>query len=129
MSWQVGLYVAAVLIPLVAFAIEAIFIRQLKRWNAYIATGAIFLSFILSFIGFAHYFFLSGDEVPWAEAESHVAAEEGESHELPGERPISKEPAHSWAGHFNWISLGSAAGDGYNPCAAGPGRPAGCPDR
>ncbi len=30
-SWQVGLYVAAVLIPLAAFAVEAIFIRQLKR--------------------------------------------------------------------------------------------------
>ena len=39
MSWQVGLYVAAVLIPLAAFAVEAIFIRQLKRFNAYIATG------------------------------------------------------------------------------------------
>ena len=39
MSWQVGLYVAAVLIPLVAFAIEVIFIRQLKRYNAYLATG------------------------------------------------------------------------------------------
>ena len=31
MSWQVGLYVAAVLIPLAAFAVEAIFIRQLKQ--------------------------------------------------------------------------------------------------
>ena len=36
-----GLYVMAVLTPLFAFAIEAIFIRQLKRYNAYIATGAI----------------------------------------------------------------------------------------
>ena len=31
MIWQVGLYAAAVLIPLAAFAVEAIFIRQLKR--------------------------------------------------------------------------------------------------
>ena len=31
MNWQVGLYVAAVLIPLAAFAIEVLFIRQLKR--------------------------------------------------------------------------------------------------
>ena len=43
-DWQVGLYVAAVLIPLAAFAVQAIFIRQLKRLNAYIATGAIVLS-------------------------------------------------------------------------------------
>ena len=55
MIWQVGLYAAAVLIPLVAFAIEAIFIRQLKRWNAYLATGAIGLSCVLSLIGFVDY--------------------------------------------------------------------------
>jgi proton-translocating NADH-quinone oxidoreductase chain L len=110
MSWQVGLYVAAVLIPLAAFAVEAIFIRQLKRWNAYIATGAIFLSFILSLIGFAHYFFFSGEEIPWAESESHVAAEEGGGHELPGERPKAKEPAVSWEGQLNWISLGGGPG-------------------
>ncbi len=47
MSWQVGLYVAAVLIPLAAFAVEAIFIRQLKNTNALIATGAIGLSCLL----------------------------------------------------------------------------------
>ena len=41
MKWQVGLYAAAVLIPLAAFAIEVIFIRQLKRLCAYLATGAI----------------------------------------------------------------------------------------
>ena len=48
MSWQVGLYATAVLIPLAAFAVEAIFIRQLKRLNAYIATGAIAFSCLLS---------------------------------------------------------------------------------
>ena len=52
MSWQVGLYATAVLIPLAAFAVEAIFIRQLKRLNAYIATGAIAFSCLLSLIGF-----------------------------------------------------------------------------
>ena len=30
MKWQVGLYVAAVLIPLAAFAVEVLFIRQLN---------------------------------------------------------------------------------------------------
>ncbi len=114
MSWQVGLYVAAVLIPLAAFAIEAIFIRQLKRWNAYIATGAIFLSFVLSFIGFVHYFYLT-DEATWTESESHAAVEEGEGHELPGERPKSKEPAFSWEGQLNWISLGGAPAVGDTP--------------
>ena len=48
MSWQVGLYVAAVLIPLFACAVQLVFIRQLKRWNAYLATGAIGLSCVLS---------------------------------------------------------------------------------
>ena len=56
MIWQVGLYVAAVLIPLAAFAVEAIFIRQLKQLNAYIATGAIGVSCLLSLIGFVDYF-------------------------------------------------------------------------
>ena len=52
MKWQVGLYAAAVLIPLAAFAVEVLFIRQLKRLNAYLATGAIGLSFLLSLVGF-----------------------------------------------------------------------------
>ena len=60
MSWQVGLYATAVLIPLAAFAVEAIFIRQLKRLNAYIATGAIGFSCLLSIIGFLSYTWESG---------------------------------------------------------------------
>src|SRR5262249_53563313 len=60
MSWQVGLYAVAVLIPLAAFAVEAIFIRQLKRLNAYIATGAIAFSCVLSLIGFLNYTWESG---------------------------------------------------------------------
>ena len=56
MKWQVGLYAAAVLIPLAAFAIEVIFIRQLKRLCAYLATGAIGLSFLLSLVGFVDYY-------------------------------------------------------------------------
>src|SRR5262249_37476125 len=74
-DWHVGLYVAAVLIPLAAFAVQAIFIRQLKRLNAYIATGAIVLSFFLSLIGFAEYFRLA----PWGhQPAAHAGAEEGE---------------------------------------------------
>jgi NADH:ubiquinone oxidoreductase subunit 5 (subunit L)/multisubunit Na+/H+ antiporter MnhA subunit len=112
MSWQVGLYVAAVLIPLAAFAIEAIFIRQLKRFNAYIATGAIFLSFILSFIGFVNYF---GFTAPWREAESHE-----ESHHagtaLPGEEgPKVNTPAERFAYETAWISLGSLPASNGTP--------------
>src|SRR5439155_3125950 len=63
MSWQVGLYVAAVLIPLVAFVIEAVFIRFLGKFNAYIATAAIGLSFVLSLVGFVDYFFIEAQGV------------------------------------------------------------------
>ncbi|MGP0062312.1 MAG: NADH-quinone oxidoreductase subunit L [Isosphaeraceae bacterium] len=116
MSWQVGLYVAAVLIPLAAFTVEAIFIRQLKRLNAYIATGAIFLSFILSFVGFVNYF---GFTAPWGESESHV-----ESHEpganLPGESgPEARHPAERFAYSTPWVSLG-----GLPASNGAPARPA-----
>ncbi len=65
-DWHVGLYVAAVLIPLAAFAVQAIFIRQLKRYNAYIATGAIMLSCFLSLVGFGE---LLPAMAPWGEAD------------------------------------------------------------
>ena len=74
MKWQVGLYAAAVLIPLAAFAIEVIFIRQLKRLCAYLATGAIGLSFLLSLVGFVDYYRFEAEGV-WAE--HHAAAEPG----------------------------------------------------
>ncbi len=62
MSWQAGLYVVAVLVPLAAFAIEIILIRSLKRWNAVVATGAIGISCVLSLVGFLDYFVV---EAPW----------------------------------------------------------------
>ena len=55
MTWQVGLYVAAVLIPLAAFTIELLLGRLLGRLNAVVATGAIGLSFLLSLAGFIAY--------------------------------------------------------------------------
>ena len=76
MKWQVGLYAAAVLIPLAAFAIELIFIRQLKRLCAYLATGAIGLSFLLSLVGFVDYYYYAIEaEGVWAE--HHAEAEPG----------------------------------------------------
>src|SRR3954453_3340984 len=86
MSWQAGLYVAAVLIPLAAFAIELIGIRLLGRLNAYLATGAIGLSFVLSAIGFFEYFFVEAHGVFEAH-HSHAAAPAeagGERHEGAG---------------------------------------------
>ena len=100
MSWQVGLYVAAVLIPLAAFAVEAIFIRQLKSTNALIATGAIGLSCVLSLIGFVAYSFeTSGFH---HHAELHAAAAEAESAPAAAEH---HEPL-VWSGSFDWVLLG-----------------------
>ena len=73
MSWQAGLYVAAVLIPLAAFTIELIGIRLLGRLNAYLATGAIGLSFLLSAVGFFQYFFVEAEGV-LASHHPHAAA-------------------------------------------------------
>jgi proton-translocating NADH-quinone oxidoreductase chain L len=63
MSWQAGLYVAAVFLPLIAFTIEFLFMRPLGRKNAYVATGAIALSFLLSLVGFVDYFFVEAKGV------------------------------------------------------------------
>ena len=54
-AWQGWLYVAAVLVPLAAFAVQFLAGRLLGRLNAYVATGAIFASFVLSVIGFFCY--------------------------------------------------------------------------
>jgi proton-translocating NADH-quinone oxidoreductase chain L len=111
MRWQVGLYATAVLIPLAAFAVEAIFIRRLKRLNAYIATGAIAFSCLLSVIGFLSYtwessFFYRPHESHSGEAgaehasgEEHGAASEGEGHHKPV----------VWSAEFDWVVLGASA--------------------
>ena len=109
MSWQVGLYAAVVLIPLAAFAIEAIFIRQLKRFNAYLATGAIGLSCVLSLYGFVDYtiessFFAHHAESAASEADEGVGAEHGEGAEGPAHHtPLV------WSGSVDWVILGGRA--------------------
>ena len=76
-DWQGWLYVAAVLIPLGAFLIELLFSRLLGRLNAYIATGAIASSCLLSAIGFFSYSFAAPDMYSTskhgAEAQTHRA--------------------------------------------------------
>src|SRR4051812_27136511 len=112
MQWQVGLYAAAVLIPLFAFAIEAIFIRQLRRLNAYIATGAIGLSFLLSLVGFLDYFLVEAEGV-WADHHAAAPAEPGatgEEHGAGAEHAAHHGP-HVWQGSFEWVILGKLAPD------------------
>jgi proton-translocating NADH-quinone oxidoreductase chain L len=106
MTWQVGLYAAAVLVPLAAFAIEAIFIRQLKRYNAYLATGAIGFSCVLALIGFVAYtsesHFYSHPGEPAAAAGEHGGGgEDGE--EAQGE---SHHKPLLWSGNIDWVILG-----------------------
>ena len=110
MIWQVGLYVAAVLIPLAAFAVEAIFIRQLKHLNAYIATGAIGMSCLLSLIGFVDYFVFAPEVVG---AAHYGESNEGESAQAPAAEHTSPAPEHHkklvWAGSVDWVLLGGTA--------------------
>ena len=84
MSWQVGLYVAAVLIPLAAFLVA----MAAGRWPggrvALISTGAIGVSFTLSLIG----------------AIAYLAEARG---------PGSGEPL-SWRASWDWVALGTSPG-------------------
>jgi proton-translocating NADH-quinone oxidoreductase chain L len=109
MMWQVGLYVAAVLVPLAAFTVEAIFIRQLKRYNAYIATGAIALSCLLSLVGFVEYSFESGFYAHHGEP----AAGEAEHAAAPAQAEGAEEATHHkplvWSGTVDWVVLGGKA--------------------
>ncbi len=104
-DWHVGLYVAAVLIPLAAFAVQAIFARQLKRANAYIATGAIILSCFLSLVGFGEYFRLA----PWG-AQTGLHAGEHEGGEAEAAEAGHHGPPLTWKGEVTWVSLGGQEG-------------------
>jgi proton-translocating NADH-quinone oxidoreductase chain L len=114
MSWQVGLYATAVLIPLAAFAVEAICIRQLKRLNAYIATGAIAFSCLLSVIGFLSYAwesnFFHHAESHSSGAENAAAAEHrsGEERASAAESEGHHKPL-VWEARFDWVILGGPA--------------------
>ena len=106
MKWQVGLYVAAVLIPLAAFAIEVIFIRQLKRLCAYLATGAIGLSFLLSLVGFVDYY---GFEAEGVWAEHHAERPSPTCSGNTRSRLCEHHEAHGplvWQASFDWVLLG-----------------------
>ena len=109
---MVGLYVAAVLTPLFAFAIQAIFIRQLKRYNAYIATGAIGFSCLLSVIGFLAYAVESrGFYKPdhHAAAEAEPGAETPEAAAAHAEEEAGHHKPLVWSGSVDWVLLGGGA--------------------
>ncbi len=136
MSWQVGLYVAAVLIPLLSFTIQVFGVKWLGRKNAYVATGAIATCFVLSLIGFLDYFFVEASGVlegSHAEA-SATPGEQGDAHAAPaakdehghattpgaeGEHAAGghgghtrPKPPFSWSGGFDWVSLGASTLEG-----------------
>jgi len=106
MSWQVGLYVAAVFIPLIAFTVEFLFIRYLGRLNAKIATGAIGLCFALSLIGFVDYFFVEASGV----FAHHAAPAEAGGEHGHGEAEHAAAGEHhgpvAFSGSVDWVSLG-----------------------
>jgi proton-translocating NADH-quinone oxidoreductase chain L len=135
MSWQVGLYVAAVLIPLLAFVVELFGGKYLKRLNAYVATGAIGLSFLLSLIGFIAYFSSTDGVFAHHGGEAHAEAGAEAGHEVPaaGEHGEAKhddghgvaKAAHSggkmppkpliWDYSFSWVSVGQFIGTNKIP--------------
>jgi proton-translocating NADH-quinone oxidoreductase chain L len=107
---MIWLYVAAVLIPLAAFAVEAIFSRQLQRFNAYLATGAIGLSCLLSLIGFVDYY---GVEADWGRANHAAEVEATASEHTSGGEPETAGNDHhtpfAWHKSFDWVILGGPA--------------------
>ncbi len=98
------LYVAAVLIPLASFFAQALLGRWLKRWNAYIATGAIGVSCVLSIVGllwFSPNFFTH--HPPAAEAAEGPAHEDA-AH--AGEAAPAHHTPFAWRGAVEWTIVG-----------------------
>ena len=109
-NWQGWLYVAAVLIPLAAFAIELLFIRVLKRFNAYLATAAIASSFVLSAVGMAYALPSLWNAHPHHAETSEVEGEgtidpEGDVVEEVKHAKVPTAP-FAWTGGFDWVALG-----------------------
>jgi len=117
MSWQVGLYVAAVFLPLAAFLIQFLGIRLLGRLNAYIATGAIAAAFLLSLVGFVSYFstaegvFSHHVAQVGPEALEHGSGDHGSGAGEPHDHDHDHGAARrhkplAWKAGFDWVSVG-----------------------
>jgi proton-translocating NADH-quinone oxidoreductase chain L len=123
--WQVWLYVAAVLIPFVAFWIQLLFLRRLRGWNAYIATGAIASSCVLALLGFflALPALLTPHHAP--DASTAHASNDGNHAAEPDSAEASHAATHAptppflWRWSYDWVALG--ANIAMDPEA--PGRP------
>jgi NADH:ubiquinone oxidoreductase subunit 5 (subunit L)/multisubunit Na+/H+ antiporter MnhA subunit len=116
MSWQVGLYVAAVLIPLAAFVVELFGGKFLKRNNAYIATGAIGFSFLLSLIGFITYFASAEGVFGHHGSETHQQAVADATHDDAGHADEGEAAHHPrtlpprpliWEYSASWVGIGT----------------------
>jgi proton-translocating NADH-quinone oxidoreductase chain L len=119
MTWQVGLYVAAVFLPLAAFVVEILGIRILRRLNAYLATAAIATSFVLSLIGFLSYFSTAQGvfghhpirQVGPKALEHRATAEPGHASEDQGDEAGAHHHGPLvWSASTDWVSLGSNSG-------------------
>ncbi len=113
-SWQAWLYVAAVLIPLVAFVIQFVGMPRLGRRNALLATAAVGVSCLLSLTGLIlysvdHPAMLRGHEAGAAHSGEEVA-HAGETAHNPGRADTA------WTLDTEWVALGEGL--------AGPGSPA-----
>ncbi|MEW4571197.1 NADH-quinone oxidoreductase subunit L [Tautonia sp. JC769] len=122
-QWQGWLYAAAVLIPLIAFAIQIVASRGLRHRNAWVASGAIGVSFLCSAIGFVSYWLESGG-MP---APHHHASSPGDGAEVPGDRfgagalddGLPDRGHHggghdeklAWTGQWTWVALGDRLAD------------------
>ncbi len=109
-DWQGWLYVAAVLIPLGAFLVEALLGRWLGRLNAVLATAAIGMSCMLSLIGlflFLPHFGGGGNGEAPAEAvvESH-ADEHGTAATAAHHGEGGHHEAFAWRGSVTWAEVG-----------------------
>jgi proton-translocating NADH-quinone oxidoreductase chain L len=108
-DWQGWLYVAAVLVPLGAFVVQLLGLRWLGRLNAYIATGAIGTSFVLSFVGFILYLARAPEMLTGGhEAAAEAKAEPGSERHAPSSSEHHGGPA-AFRGETSWVVVG--AGD------------------
>ena len=99
-EWPGWLYVAAVLIPLASFLVQALCGRWLKRLNAYVATAAIASSCVLSLVGLLIFSpnFFQGHE-PAADSDA-AHAEGGHGGEAAHHAPFA------WTGATEWAVVG-----------------------
>jgi NADH:ubiquinone oxidoreductase subunit 5 (subunit L)/multisubunit Na+/H+ antiporter MnhA subunit len=111
-NWQSGLYVAAVLVPLGAFVVQLLGGRWLGRRNAYIATGAIGTSCVLSLIGLFYY--MTANPGMLREHREHAAVVQGPEDSGPAHEPATEAESapRVWRESYEWVALGETLAKG-----------------